>query len=244
MDSYVQNLISRMSDDSYRVGEKKIEGTHETEKTVSWAAYEEARHLNKREFFAALANIIDTTESNEIKDRAYFVLGHNAKNSKDLLATKFILNKLSIEKDRTILVTMLGRLAELYKPREFDISGIYKLTTSRNWQIRGSAFEALTNNENPVEDFLIDKLNTTPNKDDIKPLLTSLMYIGTAKAIPHVEKYLKNRQPFIKSYSINVLTTIMLREKFTTAEIQKRLNVSKGFIQTHFERLETLTRPG
>jgi len=244
MGTYVKGLISRMSDDSYRTGERRIENLYESEKTISWAAYEEARLLNDPALFVELSSLIDSTDDNNTKHHAYFILGHNAKNIKDLNATKYLLKKLAEEKDKTILVTILDRLAELYKPREFDTSYIYKMTSHRNWQIRGAAFEALTNNENQVEDFLIDKLITTEKKDDIKPLLTSLLHVGTAKSIPHVEKHLKNRQPFIKSYSINVLTAIMLREKFTFEDIQKKLKVSMDFVQTHFDRLDTLTRPG
>jgi hypothetical protein len=234
-----------MSDDSYRVGETTEDGfSYESDKTVSWAAYEEARQLSNSDFFNELCDIIDTVEDEGKKAHAYFILGHNAKNTKDLKATRYLIKRLSAEKDKIILVTILDRLAELYKPIEFDTSQIYKLTDSRNWQIRDSAFQALTNNENKVEDFLINKLITTVKKADIRPLLSSLMYVGTAKAIPHVEKHLKNRQPFIKSYSINVLTVIMLREKFTFEDIQKKMKVSRDFVQTHFDRLDTLSRPG
>jgi hypothetical protein len=233
-----------MADNSYRFGEKTIKGTYESEKTVSWAAYEEARQLNNPEYFSELSNIIDSTEDQEIKQHAYFILGHNAKNTKHLDSTKYLLKKLSKEKYKPILVTILDRLADLYKPNDLDTSCLYKLATNRNWQIRSSAFQALTNNENNVEDFLIDKLISTEKKDDIRPLLSSLMFVGTKKAIPPVEKHLKNRQPFIKSYSVNVLTVIMLRENFTFEEIQNKLKVSKDFVQTHFDRLKALTRPG
>jgi hypothetical protein len=244
MTTYIQDLIARMSNDSYRVGETLIEGTYESNKTISWAAYEEARQLRNPDYFNELYDLIDTTDNNDIKHNAYFVLGQNAKNCKELKATEYLLNKLTKEKDATLLVTILDRLAELYKPKKLDTSQIYKLVTNRNWQVRGHAFEALTNNENRVEDFLIDKLKTTNKKDDIRPLLSSLMYVGTNKSIPFIEPHLKSRQPFIKSYSINVLTVIMLREKFSSESIQKKLKVSSDFVQTHFDRLDTLTRPG
>jgi hypothetical protein len=244
MDSYIQNLISRMADDSYRVREEKIEGSHESEKTILWAAHEDARLLNNSAFFPELVNIIDNTESIDIKNHAYFLLGHNTKNSKDLNATKFLLEKVSLEKEKTTLIIILDRLAELYKPIELDISCLYKFTTNRNWRVRASAFEALTNNRRGVENFFIEKLLTTLNKDDISPLLTSLKYVGTAKAIPHVEKHLKSRQPSIKGHSMNVLTVIMLREKFPFEQIQKMLKVSKDFVQVHFDRLDLHTRPG
>ncbi|HVU58130.1 MAG TPA: hypothetical protein VHD83_23885 [Puia sp.] len=245
MDNYIQGLIARMSDDSYRPGEKRDDQfMYESQKTISWAAYEEARLLNNPAFFDELYAIIDSTDSTDVKRYAYFILGYNAKNAKDLNATAFLLKKLPKEEKRDILVVILDLLAELYKPRELDISYIYKLASHRNWHIRSSAFRALTNSEERVEDFLIDKLITTDKKDDIRPLLTSLMYVGTAKSIPYVEKHLKSRPPFVKSYSHNVLAVIMLREKFPFEEIQKKLKVSRDFVQTQFERLDILTRTG
>ncbi len=244
MTTYIQDLIKRMSDDSYRAGEKLIDGHYESDKTVSWAAYEEARQIKNPDYFSELYNIIDTADNDDIQHSAYFILGHNAKNCTDLTATEYLLKRLTKEQDKRSLVTILDRLAELFKPKEFDTSSIYKLTTHRNWQIRGRAFEALTNNEDKVEDFLIDKLNNTEKKDDIRPLLSSLMYVGTQKSIPYVEKHLKSRQPFIKSYSINVLIVIMLRERFSFESIQNKLKVSKDFVQTHFDRLDRLSRPG
>lgn len=244
MPRYIEDLISRMSDESYRQGQVRIDNLYESEKTVSAAAHEEARLINNPTFSSELFSIVNASGDNTIKHHAYFILGFNAKNTQDLFATSFLLQKLLIEKERSILVVILDRLAELYKPATFDTSAIYKLTDHRNWQIRGAAFEALTNNENRVEDFLVNKLVTTDKKDDLRPLLTSLMYVGTKKSIPHVEKHLKNRQPFIKSYSINVLTVIMLREQYRMEEIQKKLRVSADFVQTHVDRLVALTRPG
>ncbi len=233
-----------MSDDSYRVGEKAIEGTYESEKTISWVAYEEARQICNLEYFNELYELIDSTKSNDIKHNAYFILGYNAKNCKELKATKYLLSKLNKENDKRLIVTILDRLAELFKPKELDTSQIYKLTTNRNWQIRGHAFKALTNNENKVEDFLINKLKTTNKVDDIQPLLTSLMYVGTQKSIPFIKPYLKSRKPFIKSYTTNVLLVILLRENFAYSEIQEKLKVSRDFIESHYVRLDALTRPG
>ncbi|MDB5014505.1 MAG: repeat protein [Daejeonella sp.] len=244
MATYIHDLIERMLDKSYRIGEKSIEGTYESAKTISWTAHEEARQLNNSDYYNELCSVIDNTESDDIKRIAYFILGNSAKNCGDIKATEYLLKKLAKEKEINITITILGRLAELYKPKMFDTAQLYKLTASRNWQIRSYAFEALTNNENNVEEFFIERLKTTDKRDDIRPLLSSLMYVGTQKCIPCVEKYMKNRQPFIKDYSISVLAVVMLREKLSFESIQKRLDVSEDFVQSLFNRLKSLTRPG
>jgi hypothetical protein len=181
-----------MFDNSYRIGEKTTDGfTYESDKTVSWAAYEEARQLSNSEYFNELYDIIDTTEDKAKKAHAYFVLGHNAKNTKDLKATRYLIKRLSTEKDKIILVTILDRLAELYKPGEFDTSQIYKLTDSRNGQIRDAAFQALTNNENKVEDFLINKLITTVKKGRHKAITIISNVCWDSKSNPSCRKALE-----------------------------------------------------
>ena len=72
----------------------------ECDKAISWTAYEEARQIKNPEFFSELYKIIDAGESNEIKNNAYFILGHNAKNCNDLPATEYLLTKLAIEKTK------------------------------------------------------------------------------------------------------------------------------------------------
>jgi hypothetical protein len=75
-----------------------------------------------------LKNYVDATEDKSVRHNSYFILGFNARNSKELNATRFLLSKLTKEKDRAILVVILDRLAELHKPRNFDLSPIFKLT--------------------------------------------------------------------------------------------------------------------
>ena len=233
-----------MSDETYREPFIKEEGRFESEKTVYHAAYEEVRQLADASLLDELYSLLEEQRDNTKRKDAYFIIGYIAKNTNNLPATNFLLESLKVEKDKFTLGVILDRLAELYKPVDLDLSPIYKLTKSRNSIVRGSAFEALTNTGYKVEDYLLEHLSEAQKKEDVRPLLSALFYVGSEKAIPLVEKQLKHRAPVIKSYAHNVLTVILIRRGLSKSEIAKRVKVSEAFVQHHFENMKEFTRPG
>jgi hypothetical protein len=246
MSPTIQSLISRMSDDSYRPGEVVVDGVFESNKTVYSEAYEEVRQLNNGELFDDLYAYLDIETDSIKRQHAYFIIGNIAKNVKDLRATKYLVEASKKEKDKNTLVTILNLLPDLYKPFEIDLSPIFKLTTHRNWHVRGLSFAALTNTENNVEEFLVDKLKSTDNKDDIQYLLYAIQNVGTIKSLPIVERHLKNRKPTIKSTAHSVVALIMIREGFSDSDIVKKLKLPTPsiLVQTLKEKLPLLTKPG
>jgi hypothetical protein len=104
----------------------------------------------------------------------------------------------------------------------------------------------LTNTENKVEDFLIDKLRATSNKDDIQFLLYAIQNVGTKKSLAVVEPHLKSRRPIIKSTAHAVAALIMIREGFLDNDICRKLKLPtpSNLIQTLRERVSLLTKPG
>ena len=228
-----------MSDNSYRPRQEVVDGMFESGKTVYSEAYEEARHLNRGDLLDDLYSFLDAENDSTKRQHAYFIIGNIAKNLKDIKATKYLVQALAKEKDKNTLVTILSLLPELFKPLEIDLSPIYKLTSNRNWHVRGLSFAALTNTESKVEDFLIDKLSTTDNKDDVQYLLYAIQNVGTKKSLVAVEPHLKNRKPSIKSTAQTVVAAIMIREGFSDNEIAKKLKLPTPsiLIQTLKERI-------
>jgi hypothetical protein len=246
MNPTILNLISRMSDDTYRPGEIVVKGVFESGKTVYSDAYEEVRHLDKKELLVDLYSFLNSESDNTKKQHAFFIIGNIAKNSEDWGATKYLVEALAKEKDKNTLITILNLLPDLFKPLNIDLSPIYKLTSNRNWHVRGLSFAALTNTENKIEDFLIDKLVATENKDDIQYLLYAIQNVGTKKSLPAVEPHLKNRKPSIKSTAQNVVGIIMIREGFSNTDIIKKLKLPNPSIllETFRDRIPLLTKPG
>ena len=235
-----------MSDNSYRPGQLMVDGMFESGKTVYSEAYEEVRHFDKKELLVDLYSFLDIENDNMKRQHAFFIIGNIAKNSNNLDATKYLVEALSKEKDKNTLITILNLLPDLFKPLNIGLSPVYRLTTDRNWHIRGLSFSALTNTENKVEDFLIDKLKGTDNKDDIQYLLSAIQNVGTKKSLFVVEPHLKNRKPNIKSTAHSVIALIMIREGFSDIDIAKKLKLPTPsiLIQTLRERKSLLTKPG
>lgn len=241
MKKYLDDLLQRMNDDSYRPGEETLEGVYESGKTISWAAHDEARNIQDASLVQDLIGMITTEKDATLRSRYYFVLGWLARNTKNLEGKQFLVTALTRERKTNILVTILDRLADIYKSASIDLTPIIELT-DHNAQIRRSAYFALTNSEGSVEDFLLRRLSEAP-KVDVEWLINALMYVGTAASLPSITKYINSRRPGVYSNSRSALTVIMLREGWTSTEIQEKIKVSATWVLNFQERLTLLTHP-
>ena len=238
---YLMNLLDRMEDDSYREGEIQTEGVFEGGKTVSAAAHEEVEKLQDRALLGALMDLIPEEQDEDKRQNAYFILGWLARNTRDIEAKQFLVSSLSRETETHMLVTILDRLAKVYKPASIDLAPIFELT-DYNFRIRHAAYKALTNSEEPMEDFLLERLKEAP-KDDLTCLITALMYVGTSNSLPYIMKHTKSRNGWIYSFSRNAVTVIMLREGAGSEEIEQKIQVSADWVSHHVERLMLFTHP-
>lgn len=241
MKEYLNDLLRRMDDDSYRPGEDRVEGLYESGKTVSWAAHDEARNLQDAGLAPELIKLITIEKDAPTRTRTYFVLGWLARNTRNLESKQFLVTALTRERETDILVTILDRLADIYKPSSIGLTPIVELT-DRNASIRRSAYLALTNSEKPVEDFLLKRLSEAP-KEDVEWLINALMYVGTAVSMPAILKHINSRKPGVYSNSRSALTVIMLRQGWTSEDIQNKIKVSAAWVTNFKERLTILTHP-
>lgn len=244
MKPYLQNLLQRLTDNSYRNGEREVEGVFENIKTISWQAHEEVRRLADETLLAELYNYIELSPSEEKRRHAYFVVGYIAKNTNNEEAIRFLLNRLKIEKETLTIVMLLHRLAEVYKSEAFDLSIIYQLIDKKGALIRKAAYLALTNSEQKVEDYLVEKLGKVTSADDIVGIVKALEYIGTEKAVIAIKPLLKSRKLEIKFAAQNYLPVIMVRAGFLITEICRTTKVSTNFVTERVTRVTEFTRPG
>jgi len=241
MSAYLLGLLQRMADDSYREGEQKVGGVHERSKTVSGTAIEEARSLQDTALLPDLMQFVRAEKDKSVRTRAYFALGCLIRNTSNLEGKQFLVDSLSRETDTHILVSILNRLEEMYKPASISLQRIFELT-DYNSRIRHAAYKALTNGEEPVEDFLLERLREAP-KDDFSTLINALMYVGTEKSLPQLMTYVKSRNGWVYSFVRNAITVIMLREGYPSAVIEQKIQVSADWVIHHQNRLALLTHP-
>jgi|GEM_PF-5853404 len=220
MVSYIKDLVSRMSDRT--TSEKRLKyGFTEITHPISGEAIEEARGISDIELSDVLFSAIVSEQDVEIKGHLYFILTSLAVNTKSLDITAFLVPRLLIEKDRFVLETILSCLGKMYKPATMDLTPIIKCTESRNSFVRGRAYEALTNSEYNVEDFLLDKLKLTQHNDDIASILHALIYVGTCKSLPIFKKFLKSRHHASSTAALTGITILLLRDSASIEEISR-----------------------
>lgn len=196
MDKYLIDLIDRMNDTS----DQKMEPGYKSSETVSWKALREAENLDNIDFVPQLIDFIEKEKNRKNRDRAYFILGHLAKNTIDYSATQFLIQRVDKETDKYILASLLDRIANLEKQHGTDLEPIFKATKNNKWLVRYSAIQALKNtNDGNAEKTLIDILDQSKDPNDLTYSNSTLNRIGTSKAIPHIEKHLSSRKRDVKT---------------------------------------------
>jgi hypothetical protein len=79
MDKYLIEIIERMLDTSDQI----MEAGYDSSKTISWKALREAEKVENAAFIPQLISFIDKEKDKKKRNKAYFLLGHIAKNTND-----------------------------------------------------------------------------------------------------------------------------------------------------------------
>ncbi|MFT3827417.1 MAG: hypothetical protein QM731_26075 [Chitinophagaceae bacterium] len=244
MNEYLNDLLKRMSDDSYRPDQEYVEGVYESSKTVSWEAHEEAKNLDDELLLPELYKLIDSSISEKQKRDVYFIIGFIGKNTNNTSSAAFLLDRVARERKAQIITLILDRLAEIYKPAYLDQSILYRLIDKKGARIRNAAYLALTNTENKIEEYLLSQLVTSEKADDTVAIIQALGYIGTEKSVMAIIPLVKSRKLDIKYAAQNTLPTIMIRANYKITEICRATKVSTSYVNHRSSVLARLTRPG
>ncbi len=211
-------LISKMaSNEEYSeliLERRKKDLSYSSEDSVSWYAYRQSDKLNslndKKELLALLANekFIDS------KKYIYCCLSSICSNTNDKDLFNFLIDKVQIEDDERIKVSILSRLSDVIKDTSYNIEPIKILVKEGTADESHAAIKALSNTNDPeVEDILLDefKITSTHMKGMIcGPLST----IGTLKSIPVLkEAYKKTRDGGLRMLIDNVVYKIETRDQ-------------------------------
>ncbi len=222
MSNYIEDLISRFHNDNYLPEFQKKPGFFESSKTISKAAYDEARELNDLNYQTNLKQIIESHQTQERKKAAQFILGCIGKNSEKVELINYLTTRLTIEQNRDLLETNLILLADTFKATEVDIKPIISLLNYIHWQVRSCAIMALTNTSHDTEEHILKLLNTPIAQVDIERCLSALMYKGTEKGLEDLKPFIKSRKPMAREYARNAYAFILIRMGKEDSEIIKK----------------------
>lgn len=212
MDKYLHELIKRMNDQS----DRKLDTGHDSSKTLSWNITRESEKLDNKDFVSQLITYIDTEKDKKKRDRAYFILGHIAKNIDDNKAVNYLIQRIDKESDKYVIASLLDRIAGIKKPLGTDLKPIINAIKNDRWLIKQSAIRALNlSADKIVESTLIEILEGSDDPYNLTYANAVLNKIGTPMAIPYLEKHLSSRKRDVKDSA-----------KYAIEEINKRLQQS------------------
>lgn len=189
-----------------------MEAGYDSSQTISWKALREAEKVENAAFVPQLISFIDNEKDKKKRNKAYFLLGHIAKNTSDLKALVYLISRVNKETDKYIISSLLDRIADINKPIGTDLQPLIQATKSNMWLIRHSAIQSLNNSFDSVaETALIEILDSSDDPYNLTYANATLNRIGTPNAIPYLEKHLKSRKRDVKDSA-----------KYAIEEIKKR----------------------
>ncbi|SDE87392.1 hypothetical protein SAMN05216464_110140 [Mucilaginibacter pineti] len=213
MDKYLTDLVERMSDTSDQILRAGFDGS----RTISWNALREAEKINNITFIPQLISLIDSEMNKKKRSKAYFLLGHIAKNTNNFEALSYLIARINKESDKYIISSLLERIASIKKPLGTDLQPLLQATRSEKWLIRHSAIQSLSNtSDNLAETALINIIDNTDDPYDLTYSNATLNTIGTSIAIPFLEKHLKSKKRDVKNSA-----------QYAIDEIKKRIKTQK-----------------
>jgi len=209
MDKYLIDLIARMLDKS----DKIMETGFSSSDTISWKALREAEEVNDEALIPQLILFIDTEKDKKKRDKVYF-LDHIAKNTGNPEGLDYLISCVNQETDKYIISSLLDRIADIHKPVGTDLQPLIQATKSDKWLIRHSAILSLNNSSDGLaETVLIDIITNSDESIDSTYANATLGDVGTARAIPFLEKNLRSRKKDVKGSAEYAIEEIKRRHR-------------------------------
>jgi HEAT repeat protein len=122
------------------------------------------------------------------------------------------LSSLGSAKNKYELAALLGKLANMPKPANTDLSPIFRLLSDDRWLVRHSAIQALKHTDSPeVETRLLSLLQTTSDPFDLIYSHSVLNHVGTSKSVPALQNSLNSKKRDVKFSAQAAITAIESR---------------------------------
>lgn len=230
----INNLITRLLDDSLAPGEILPEGVkYDSTKTVSFIARAEMETLEKV-CINDVIKIVETEKNTSRKSEVFNVLCTLTVKYNDYQSLYYMLEKLSVEKNKGIIQRHLGNLSwdKMVLREKLDI--VLAFAKRKEWQIRHSAIQLLAfynDKKGEIENFFIEILNSNNDEYDLLYAIQSLARMGTIKSIAPLKEVLKK----------NTKTNILMAGIYTLANIDGKNQVDY-FIELMDQKKDSLVK--
>ena len=162
--------------------------------SISWKAHREAETLDDASIVDELAEYLPHEPDKELRRQAYFILGKLGQKIRGRDCASRVRRPINM-----CSLVLLHALGGVHKPRDLDLTPLFRLLEDDRWPVRHSAIQALRHTDSPaVEDHVLHRLGATSNPKDMTYCHATLNQIGSAQAIPQLEKNLKSRKADVK----------------------------------------------
>jgi HEAT repeat protein len=200
------DLIARMATPEHRCTN--------SDDSISWKAYREAEMLDDPSLADELAEYLRHEPNRGLRTHAYFILGKLGQKVRGRDCASILLSHLSAESNKYVLSVLLDALGGVRKPADLDLVPVFRLLEDDRWLVRHSAIQALRHTNSPVvEGQLLHLLEATSDPYDMTYCHSTLNEIGSAKAIPLLEKNLKSRKVDVKMSAKFAIEAIKARSE-------------------------------
>jgi HEAT repeats len=190
-----------------------------SDESVSWHAHREAELLADASMVEDLADYVRHESNKEHRGAAYFILGELGKKVGSAECASILVSHVGTETNKYALAGLLDALGGLRKPRDLDLHPVFQLLHDERWLVRHSAIQALRLSDSPeVEARLLEHLDTTSDPHDMTYCHATLSEIGTAKALPAIERNLKARKRDVKDSAQFAINAINARGRSDSRE--------------------------
>lgn len=194
MRSELIQLLDRMTDKSVDALDSR-----DYPQTVAWNAHRDAEKLTDRSIVDELVDYIQKERSEPLRRNAHFIIGKIGKNNQDETCAEILIGELKRAKSKYTIGGLLDRIRDIPKPIEVDLDPVYALLSDSRPSVRHSAICALINSSHPEsEERVIQVLIETEDHFDQIYCNSTLNLIGTAQAIPYLEKFTKAKNQDVK----------------------------------------------
>lgn len=187
--------------------------------SVAWRAHRDAEQLSDPALVGELAAYLQHEAKPDRRKATYIILGKLGQKFPKSECAALLLERAKVETNKYVLATLLDALAGIAKPRNLDLTAIYDRLADERWLVRHSAIKSLQLTYSPhAEDRILRVLEKTSDWRDVVYCQSTLNAIGTAKAIPLLEKNLKSRKRDVKLSAQLAIEAIEARVKHGNGE--------------------------
>jgi HEAT repeat protein len=210
MRPYLEDLIKRLTAPKLQqVGSLAV---FASSLSVSFRAHREAEQLTDVSMVDELVEVVQGLTPEE-RSGCYFIIGKIGSKIGEERCAAVLLNLLPSETNKDNVARILDRLADIPKGPLFDLALVYPFLGAKQWRVRRAAIRALDNSANPeAEAHLIAHLTATVDPYDMADCQAVLGRIGTARALPVIERNLSSRKRDVKGTAQVAVASIRGRE--------------------------------